>query len=213
MNKTLEKVAAMSMVAAAMVATSCGTQKKAASNTNVSDAVVAYPDEAHEMDENYLILDDSQRAQVQKNNAFALKLFTETAKMQSTVISPLSVTYLMAMLANGADGETRQQIMSTIGASDADINAMNALYHSIMEKQSRLDKATDINVANYIAVNKNIKLNDAFTKAMKELYLSGVESLDFTSPKTTKTINTWCNKQTKGMIPSIIDNTDPNATA
>ena len=41
MNKTLEKVAAMSMVAAAMVATSCGTQKKAASNTNVSDAVVA----------------------------------------------------------------------------------------------------------------------------------------------------------------------------
>ena len=48
MNKTLEKVAAMSMVAAAMVATSCGTQKKAASeNTNVSDAVVAYPDEAH----------------------------------------------------------------------------------------------------------------------------------------------------------------------
>ena len=141
MNKTLEKVAAMSMVAAAMVATSCGTQKKAASeNTNVSDAVVAYPDEAHEMDENYLILDDSQRAQVQKNNAFALKLFTETAKMQSTVISPLSVTYLMAMLANGADGETRQQIMSTIGASDADINAMNALYHSIMEKQSRLDK-------------------------------------------------------------------------
>ena len=59
MNKTLEKVAAMSMVAAAMVATSCGTQKKAASeNTNVSDAVVAYPDEAHEMDENYLILDD-----------------------------------------------------------------------------------------------------------------------------------------------------------
>ncbi len=214
MNKTLEKVAAMSMVAAAMVATSCGTQKKAASeNTNVSDAVVAYPDEAHDMDESYLILDDTQRAQVQKNNAFALKLFTETANMQSTVISPLSVTYLMAMLANGADGETRQQIMSTIGANDADINAMNALYHSIMEKQSRLDKATDINVANYIAVNKNIKLNDAFTKAMKELYLSGVESLDFASPKTAKTINSWCNKQTKGMIPSIIDNTDPNATA
>ena len=122
MNKTLEKVAAMSMVAAAMVATSCSTQKKAASdNTNVSDAVVAYPDEAHDMDESYLILDDTQRAQVQKNNAFALKLFTETANMQSTVISPLSVTYLMAMLANGADGETRQQIMSTIGASDADI--------------------------------------------------------------------------------------------
>ena len=97
MNKTLEKVAAMSMVAAAMVATSCGTQKKAASeNTNVSDAVVAYPDEAHDMDESYLILDDTQRAQVQKNNAFALKLFTETANMQSTVISPLSVTYLMA---------------------------------------------------------------------------------------------------------------------
>ena len=214
MNKTIGKVAVMTMAAAAMINTSCSTQKKAQNETATADnLVVSRPEPGQDFDDDYLILDDAQRDLVKKNNGFAIKLFTGTAGMGSTVVSPLSVTYLMGMLANGADGTTREEIMATIGAKGVNLDEMNALYRYIMSKESRLDKSTTINVANYMAVNKNISLKDAFTQTLKQQYMAGVESLDFSSSKSADRINGWCKKQTEGMIPSIIDNIDPSAMA
>lgn len=214
MNKTIEKAAVLTMTAIAALSTSCSTQKKATEgNTGSGSMIVSRPEEGTLIDEGYLILDDTQRNLVQKNNGFALKLFGQAAGMSSTVVSPLSVTYLMGMLANGADGATRQEIMTAIGADGVSLDEMNALYRYIMTRESKLDKATTINIANYMAVNKNISLKSQFAQTIKDSYLAGVESLDFASAKSTDKINQWCKKQTEGMIPSIIDNVEPSALA
>ena len=49
-----------------------------------------------------LVLSGVQREMVSQNNGFAFNLFRKTMGMDSRVVSPLSVTYLMGMLANGA---------------------------------------------------------------------------------------------------------------
>lgn len=196
---------------AIMLATSCGTTNKSTSTEEASKPQTNK--EYDNMDAEYLTLSDAQDRIIAQNNAFAVKLFEKTAKMQSTVISPVSVSYLMAMLANGANGQTKVDIMKALQLSENDLNDMNALYQMMIQRCGSLDKETTLRIANYFAMNKDIELKNAYANNMKAIYNAGIESLDFTSPKTTAHINNWCKKNTNGMIPSIINNVDANATA
>ncbi len=160
-----------------------------------------------------LILTDGQRELLAKNNAFALNLFNKVSGMDSKVISPLSVSGLMSMLANGADGETKQEILNTLGFSGGSMDEINSLYNHIIQKAGKLDPATTVSIADYIAVNKDYKLNGEFTRTINDRFKAEVQNLDFTSKKTTGIINDWCSDHTNGMIPKIIDNVEPSAVA
>ena len=196
---------------AIMLATSCGTTNKSTSTEEASKPQTNK--EYDNMDAEYLTLSDAQDRIIAQNNAFAVKLFEKTAKMQSTVISPVSVSYLMAMLANGANGQTKADIMKALQLTDNDLDEMNALYRMMIQRCGSLDKETTLRIANYFAMNKDVELKDAYANNMKTIFNAGIESLDFTSPKTTAHINNWCKKNTNGMIPSIINNVDANASA
>lgn len=196
---------------AIMLATSCGTTNKSTSTEEASKPQTNK--EYDNMDAEYLTLSDAQDRIIAQNNAFAVKLFEKTAKMQSTVISPVSVSYLMTMLANGANGQTKTDIMKALQLTDNDLDEMNALYRMMIQRCGSLDKETTLRIANYFAMNKDVELKDAYANNMKAIYNAGIESLDFTSPKTTAHINNWCKKNTNGMIPSIINNVDANASA
>lgn len=198
----------------AMVLSACRTTRveKAAENGNANWSV------NEEVDESFLILSDAQHEMVNNNNSFAFSLYNKTMGMNSRVVSPLSVTYLMSMLANGADGETQQQILATLGWAGEGIQQpslqdINDYSRMLIEKTARLDKAVTVEIANYVAVNKEFKLNSKFQKSVERDYKAGVESLNFTSPSTLKRINDWCNDRTHGMIPSFINELDPDAVS
>ena len=165
-----------------------------------------------------LVLSGVQREMVSQNNGFAFNLFRKTMGMDSRVVSPLSVTCLMGMLANGADGDTREQIVGTLGWTGQGgecptLQDINDYLRTVMEKAGRMDKSVTIDVANYIAVNSRFKVNSKFRKSVEQNYRAGVESLDFTSPKTLGRINGWCADHTRGMIPRIIDQVNAQAVS
>ena len=212
MKAMMKTFALMGMTA--MVLSACRTTRveKAAENGNANWSV------NEEVDESFLILSDAQHEMVNNNNSFAFSLYNKTMGMNSRVVSPLSVTYLMSMLANGADGETQQQILATLGWAGEGIQQpslqdINDYSRMLIEKTARLDKAVTVEIANYVAVNKEFKLNSKFQKSVERDYKAGVESLNFTSPSTLKRINDWCNDRTHGMIPSIINEVDPDAVS
>ena len=212
MKAMMKTFALMGMTA--MVLSACRTARveKAAENGNANWSV------NEEVDESFLILSDAQHEMVNNNNSFAFSLYNKTMGMNSRVVSPLSVTYLMSMLANGADGETQQQILATLGwagegVQQPSLQDINDYSRMLIEKTARLDKAVTVEIANYVAVNKEFKLNSKFQKSVERDYKAGVESLNFTSPSTLKRINDWCNDRTHGMIPSIINEVDPDAVS
>ena len=207
MDKTTRKVMLSGMAAVMLV--SCGAAKK----SGQSDAGKIVMGNMEETDSGYLILSDAQRELLAKNNTFALNLFNKVSGMDSRVISPLSVTGLMTILSNGADGETRQEILNTLGFSGASQDEINALYGYLIKKAGRLDPATNINIADYIAVNKNFKVKKEFEQTVSDWFKAEAENLDFTSSKTAGIINGWCSKHTYGMIPKVIDNVEPSAVA
>ena len=209
MKKTFKNIA---MMATALLALSaCSSTKKVSDNK--SNDMTSMTTEEDNIDPEFMVLSDAQYDLVKRNNQFALNLFSEVKGLGSSVISPMSVTYLMAMLANGAEASTREEIMATIGAKDFDINEMNAFYAYLMQRAKTADKHTTLNIANYIALNKEFQLKKKYASTIADSYKGAVEALDFNNPESTKRINGWCSEHTDNMIPSIIDQVEPSAVA
>lgn len=203
----------LAMMAMMMGLASCGTTKNADnSKKNQQDDLVASREDGL-MDDNYLILSDAQRDIIENNNAFALNLFSQMKGFDSKVVSPMSVSYLMGMLANGADGQTRQEIMKAIGCEKVSLKDLNEFYQMMIARANHFDKATTINIADYIALNRQYQLKDGFASTMKNYYQAGIESLDFSKASTLKRINRWCSDHTDGMIPKIIEQVDADAVS
>lgn len=203
----------LAMMAMMMGLASCGTIKNADnSKKNQQDDLVASREDGL-MDDNYLILSDAQRDIIENNNAFALNLFSQMKGFDSKVVSPMSVSYLMGMLANGADGQTRQEIMKAIGCEKVSLRDLNEFYQMLIARANHFDKATTINIADYIALNCHYQLKDGFASTMQNYYKAGVESLDFSKASTLKRINRWCSDHTDGMIPKIIEQVDADAVS
>ena len=209
MKKTFKNIA---MMATALLALSaCSSTKKVSDNK--SNDMTSMTTEEDDIDPEFMVLSDAQYDLVKRNNQFALNLFSEVKGLGSSVISPMSVTYLMAMLANGAEASTREEIMATIGAKDFDINEMNAFYAYLMQRAKTADKHTTLNIANYIALNKEFQLKKKYASTNADSDKGSVEALDFNNPESTKRINGWCSEHTDNMIPSIIDQVEPSAVA
>ena len=208
MKKTFNNIALTATVLLALSA--CSSTKKISDNK--SNDIVSITTE-EEIDPEFMVLSDAQYDLVKRNNNFALNLFSEMKGVGSNVVSPMSVTYLMAMLANGAEASTREEIMDAIGAKDFDIDEMNAFYAYLIRRAKTADKKTTLNIANYIALNKEFKLKKKFASTIADSYQGAVESLDFTNPESTKRINGWCSEHTNNMIPTIIDQVEPSAVA
>lgn len=198
----------------AMMLASCGTtQNKQNINTDINAKIEATKP-LDNMDNEYLILSDAQQSIVDRGNQFALNLFRTQAGMDSKVVSPLSVSFLMAMLANGADGATKDEILSTVaGDKSLSVAELNDTYAAILRMAANGDKLTTINIANYIALNKGFKLKSTYAGTVGSRYAANVENLDFASPKALKHINQWCSDKTCRMIPSIIDRLNPSDVA
>ena len=208
MKKTFNNIALTATVLLALSA--CSSTKKISDNK--SNDIVSMTTE-EEIDPEFMVLSDAQYDLVKRNNNFALNLFSEMKGVGSNVVSPMSVTYLMAMLANGAEASTREEIMDAIGAKDFDIDEMNAFYAYLIRRAKTADKQTTLNIANYIALNKELKLKKEFASTIADSYQGAVESLEFTNPESTKRINGWCSEHTNNMIPTIIDQVEPSAVA
>ena len=209
MKKTFKNIA---MMATALLALSaCSSTKKVSDNK--SNDMTSMTTEEDDIDPEFMVLSDAQYDLVKRNNQFALNLFSEVKGLGSSVISPMSVTYLMAMLANGAEASTREEIMAAIGAKDFDIDEMNAFYAYLMQRAKTADKHTTLNIANYIALNKEFQLKKKYASTIADSYKGAVEALDFNNPESTKRINGWCSEHTDNMIPSIIDQVEPSAVA
>ncbi len=210
MNKAIAHLghAALATAMVAMTLGSCAT-KKAQQEKDDNMLITMGKD----IDNAYLTLSDAERTAVGNTNEFALNLFRTQAGMDSKVVSPVSVAYLMGLLANGANGSTQAEIMKALNMNGTSLAALNETYKALITTAPRLDSQTKVNIANCVAVNKQVTLKDNYKSTMLNLYNADVESMDFASPKALSKINGWCSKQTSGMIPKIVDQLDASATA
>ena len=172
----------------------------------------------------YINLSDEEKKLVDSNNDFAFNLFRKirasqlstVTSPQSTVFSPLSITYALGMLNNGAAGQTQKEINEVLGFGDAGADAINAFCRKLLTEAPKLDKKTTAEIANTVFVNSglNYELQQGFIDKAKQFYDAEPQSLNFfEKEKTLEIINGWASDHTHGMIPEILNEFSFNTEA
>ena len=161
-------------------------------------------------------LTEEQKVFVNDNNRFTLN-FLKTVNDEypyktgkSFIYSPLSITYVLGMVNDAAVGQTEQEIEQTLGFHQGGIKAVNDYCRNLIQNLPKVDEKVTLNIANAIFLNKNYTLIPQFEQDMKDYYDAKAEALDFSSTETLGHINDWCNDKTKGMIPTILDEVNPD---
>jgi serine protease inhibitor len=141
-------------------------------------------------------------------NSFGWKLFhqlNETATDNTNLfISPMSISYALAMALNGADGATRDAIALTMelaGMSQKDIDASNK---QLMSFLTTADTTVIFNIANSIWYRSGLPIRDDFVTDNQTYFNAEVQGLDFAAPDAAGTINAWVKKSTRDKIPQIV---------
>ena len=160
-------------------------------------------------------LNEAQRQMRDSNNEFAWRLFQTVQEQKgevSTVLSPISVTYLLGMLNTGAAGTTRDEITAMLRFGN-NPEAVNEYCKKMIDEAPNVDPAATVKIANCIDVNSSMGLSllNQYVNDMKRYYNAQINALDFTQSSTLDQINSWCSKNTNGMIPSILDKIKPDA--
>lgn len=159
-------------------------------------------------------LTSSQRKMLDNNNDFAFNLLRTVSQQQhgSTIVSPISVSYMLGMLNAGAQGETRRQITDVLGMGDS-VKDINRYFKKMINEAPYLDAKAKVRIANSIFVNsdKDIHLIPQYKTDMQTYYDALVDALDFSDSRNVDIINDWCDTHTIGMIPKILDQLNAEA--
>ena len=149
------------------------------------------------------------------NNAFAsaltsfgVELFKQTAKNNdNTLISPLSLMLALSMAANGAWGETREEMQNALGGFD--IETLNKQLYSYV-KDLPSTKNSCLSVKNSLWIKDGFGVNSYFLKDCLNYYGADAFMSPFTS-QTKDEVNAWIEENTGGMIKEMIKELDSNA--
>lgn len=148
--------------------------------------------------------DDEFRAAA---SSFAAELFKDNySKGKTTLVSPLSVLTALALVQNGAQGNTLAQLEQALGGLDRDtLNAYMRAYCDF------LTESDELKIANSVWTDSSVEAKQAFLQKAVDSYSAQLFSAPLSDPKTVESINSWVKKNTDGMIPKIIENADRDA--
>lgn len=134
---------------------------------------------------------------------FAVRLLQASAENgKNTLISPLSVLYALAMTANGAENETREQMETVLGMPTEKLNEYLYGYLSSLpgDGSGRLSLANSL----WLREDERFTVNPGFLQTNASYYGAGIYKAPFDS-QTCREINDWVKENTHGMIPAILD--------
>lgn len=137
-------------------------------------------------------------------SSFAAELFKDNySKGKTTLVSPLSVLTALALVQNGAEGETLVQLEQALGGLDRDtLNAYMRAYCDF------LTESEELKIANSVWTDSSAEAKRAFLQKAVDSYSAQLFSAPLSDPKTVESINSWVKKNTDGMIPKIIEKAD-----
>ena len=148
------------------------------------------------------------------NNQFTLNFLKTVNDVdqsgKSFIYSPLSITYVLGMVNDAAVGETEKEMEEILGFHEGGIKAVNDYCKKLIDGLPKVDEKVTLNIANAIFVNKDYTLKQQFQQDIENYYDAKAESLDFSSPQTLDHINGWCKEKTNDMIPTILDEVNPD---
>lgn len=145
---------------------------------------------------------------VEASNQFADNIWVklnENHEMQGKnfVFSPLSLQMSLSLLANGANGQTRQEIIDVLLPQfngTASIETLNDLNRMLLEMLHKTDTNAKFALANAVWLDENITPLQEFVNHTSKYYGASIFNFIPGSEAAKDAINQWCRNSTSGLI-------------
>jgi serpin B len=143
------------------------------------------------------------------DNAFGFRLLNAVQKTipnGNVVLSPVSAALNLSMALNGADGQTRQEMLAALSLSGLELGAINAANAQLIKVIRTPAKSITLSAANSLWVDsRRATLRPDYVKQTQASYDAEMIDLDFSDPSAANRINSWASKETYGRISKVID--------
>ena len=142
-----------------------------------------------------------------QNSVKMTDLLSAEASGKNIMFSPTSLNFALGMIAEGAKGETKEILDDYLGTNDFAAYAKEYLdkikaYNTEDESYGYQSK---VEIADAVWVDNGLTLQEKFKNTVSDSFGAEVEAVDFSAAeKTCDVINSWCDKNTEGLIPKII---------
>ncbi len=144
----------------------------------------------------------------QSSADFALRLFgASDSRTGNRLISPLSVMLALAMTANGAQGETKEQMEQLLGG-DIPLDTLNAYLCDYVQSLTSRGNGK-LSIANSIWFREGLAVNPDFLQKNADYYRADAYQSAM-GTETVRDINRWVRQNTDGMIDRILDTLSPD---
>lgn len=155
-----------------------------------------------------IVLTKSQQTVLNKGNDFSFNLLKETYRENlggNLFLSPMGVTIVSSMLANGANGPTYDEIVAAIGMKGSSLDQINECYATMVDALVKVDSSVGLSLANSIWLGNGLSLRKKFSNNMAKVFDAESFTVDFGAPGTLDQVNAWCSKKTSGLIPKMFE--------
>ncbi len=162
-----------------------------------------------------ILLTRTEQEMVDANNEFSLSFYNQLnthVGQNNMMVSPLSLTQAMAMLTNGADGNTKAELLKVLGFDGYSLEEINAYYMNLNKGLLSADKTTKLSLANSFWINNQYTAIDTYKKTLKTYYDAKVQEISFDNTTYTK-INQWAEENTYGCIKNVVNENDINSNS
>ncbi len=134
------------------------------------------------------------------------------AKPTSNVfISPASIATALALVANGAGGTTRSDMLRTLHFTGS-INAFDTS-NAALAHEMATTTAVKLTMANALWLQNGFIAKSQFVSVAYRVFGAKIGNLNFRSPSAAAVVNAWAKSHTKGLIPKVVDTIDPSTVA
>jgi len=175
---------------------------------------------------------DEWRQLISGVNHFGMNLFRQMVQEKQTeslVASPLSVAYLLGMVANGVpeNSQTLMEIdkalrgleknddpsISVGGCYSYSAQPFNDLFQTLITWAPQVDSRVTLELADALFTDNNFPVYAGYVNLLAQYYQADYAKLDFASPEAVTTINNWCSQKTHGLIPEMVKEIPPYVVA
>lgn len=123
-------------------------------------------------------------------------------------VSPLSLHVALGMLANGADGKTKEELTMGLRVS-SDLAKTNGIYKDLIENLPNSDPKVTNTIANSVWYRNTFSVEKSFLDILKASFNAQTYAEDFTNSATVGKINNWASDNTNGKIKKVIEQIEP----
>lgn len=206
-KKKVKKI--ISMIMAAVTLSSCGSSNT--SNLGNQPSITSKSDlKGEQTNFKETTLTEQEMLMQEKEfskgiNSFSYDIFSKMDNGKNILLSPYSIATAFSMLANGADGETKQEIIKLFGIKDLDKwNAYMKEYIKRYQKENtKLLTANSVWLSNQLTLSK--RADQEFFAPLSAYYQVDKKIMELSTDTARKEINNWVSENTNGLINSFLE--------